>query len=281
MRNTPLTEIERELNEIIPTQLISLIPYKWEKLGDVLVFKLDSKLDKYREVIAEKYAKVLNCKSVLNDIGGITGIYRKPNFELIYGSENTETTHIENKIRYKLDPKKIMFSSGNMDERIRMSKIKAENEVVVDLFAGIGYFSLPIAIYTKVKKIYSCEINPLAFKYLCENITLNHVTKKMDAIFGDNRKTAPQNIANRVVMGYIEKTYKYLQIAINCLKDSCGIIHYHDVFPKEDVPKIPLKIVGDIAQKNKIKIKMLKQTRIKSYAPGINHFVFDLKIGDT
>jgi len=34
-----------------------------------------------------------------------------------------------------------MFSSGNMDERIRMSMISDKNEVVVDLFAGIGYFN--------------------------------------------------------------------------------------------------------------------------------------------
>ncbi len=58
-----------------------------------------------------------------------------------------------------------MFSSGNMNERIRMSNISKPNEVVVDLFAGIGYFTLPIAVYSKPKKIYACEKNPISYDF--------------------------------------------------------------------------------------------------------------------
>ena len=132
-------------------------------------------------------------------------MYREPNVKIIYGNKKTETIHIENGIRYKLDPQKVMFSSGNMDERIRMAKISNPKETVVDLFAGIGYFTLPMAVYSKPKKIFACEINPVAYDYLCKNIVQNDVTSIVEPLLGDNKTTAPKNVADRIIMGYIDR----------------------------------------------------------------------------
>ena len=280
MIETPIIEIKKSLSKEIPPDLINYLPEKWEKIGNVLIIKFNENLKKYKEKICQKYAEILQCKTILNDIGGISGEYRKPKVEVLYGSKNTETIHKENGIKYKLDPCKIMFSSGNMDERIRMANISNKNETVVDLFAGIGYFTLPIAFYSKPKKIYSCEINPDAYKFLCENIVLNHVTKIVKPILGDNRINAPKNVAERVIMGYINDTHKFLSTAINCLKNHKGIIHYHDVFPNEIIPQKPLKIIKETTKKYNIEINQVKHRFIKSYAPGISHVVFDIEIGD-
>ena len=43
------------------------------------------------------------------------------------------------------------------------------------MFAGIGYFTIPIAVHSNVKKIYAIEINPVSYNFLCENIKLNKV----------------------------------------------------------------------------------------------------------
>jgi tRNA wybutosine-synthesizing protein 2 len=280
MNDNPYEKIKKKVTNIIPPHLIDKIPKKWEKIGNVLLFKLPSEFNNYKNEISKIYAQVLKCKSVLNDIGGIEGVYRIPKVELIFGSNNTETIHIENGIKYKLDPRKIMFSSGNMDERLRMSNISNENEVIVDLFAGIGYFSIPIAVYSKPKKIFSCEINPISFDYLCKNIVLNHVTSIIEPLKGDNKNTSPTNIANRVILGYFGDTKKYLPLAFKCLKNKSGVIHYHDIFSDDIVQFNPLKIVDDIAKKYKIKTKCLKYRNVKSYAPGISHYVFDIKIGE-
>lgn len=280
MSNNPYERIKKKAISIIPPYLIDRIPKKWEKIGDVLLFKLSSEFDDYKIEISKIYAQILKCKSVLNDIGGIEGIYRIPKVELIFGSENTETIHIENGIKYKLDPRKIMFSSGNMQERLRMSNISNENEVIVDLFAGIGYFSIPIAVYSKSKKIFACEINPISFDYLCKNIVINHVTSIIEPLMGNNINTSPTNIANRVILGYFGDTKSYLPLALKCLKNKSGVIHYHDIFSDDIVPSNPLKIVDDFAKKYKIKTKCLKYRNVKSYSPGISHYVFDIKIGE-
>jgi len=279
MIKTPFNEIQQLLSKKIPLKLLSKLPNKWEKVGDVLTIVLSPELNDYKEIIGKNYANVLGCKTVLNAIGGIKGEYRKPKVEIIYGQKNTVTIHKENGIKFKLDPQKIMFSSGNLKERIRMASISNEKETVVDLFAGIGYFTLPVAFYSKPKKIFACEKNKVAYDFLCENIVLNDVTAVVQPLKGDNRETAPKNIAERVIMGYINYTYKFLPTAIDCLKNSCGVIHYHDIYPDEVVPEKPIKIIDKEAKKKKCKFKLLRYDKVKSYAPGISHFVFDLKIG--
>jgi len=280
MVETSFKQIKNSLSKEIPLELLDRLPDKWEKIGDVLTIVLPSVLDDYKNIVGKKYAEVLNCKTVLKDIGGIKGEFREPNVKIIYGSKNTITIHKENKVKYKLDPQKIMFSSGNMNERIRMATISNENETVVDLFAGIGYFTLPIAVYSKSKKILACEKNKVAFDFLCQNIVLNNVTAIVEPRMGDNRKVAPTNIADRIIMGYINDTHKFLPVAIDCLNNHKGIIHYHNTFADEIVPEKPMKIVEKEAKKKRCKAEILRFIPVKSYAPGISHYVFDIKIGE-
>jgi len=280
MPETPFDQIKKTLSKELPSKSITKLPDKWEKIGDVLLLKLHPNLANYREKIGETYAHVLECKTVLQDMGSISGAYRKPNVHIIYGSEETETIHIENGIRFKLDPQRIMFSSGNMDERIRMASVSNKNETVVDLFAGIGYFMLPVAVYSKPKKIYACEINPAAYEYLCNNIVLNDVTSIVEPLLGDNRVVAPKNVASRVIMGYIMDTHTFLPTAIRCLKNNTGFLHYHEVCPDELLPDRPLKRTEEIARKFNRRINLLKYTHVKSYAPGVNHVALDFEIGE-
>ena len=279
MIETPLEKIKKSLKNNISLELTNFLPEKWEKMGDIVIVKLDEKLKSYGEEIGKTYAEVLHCKTFLNDVGGISGIYREPNVEILYGSENTEVVHKENGVRYKLDVTKIMFSSGNMDERLRMANISNKNETVVDLFAGIGYFTLPMAVCSKPKKIFSCEINPVAYNYLCKNIVLNHVTSIVNPLFGDNRIIAPKNVAERVVMGYFDDTGKFLPTAFDCLKNCTGIIHFHNVCSDELFPEKPLKMVEKTAKKYKRIVELLTYRIIKSYAPGVSHIVLDIQVG--
>jgi tRNA wybutosine-synthesizing protein 2 len=155
-----------------------------------------------------------------------------------------------------------------------------KNEIIIDLFSGIGYFTLPIAIYQKPQKIYSCEKNPESYQYLCKNISLNRVNHCVEPLLGDNRKIAPKDISDRVIMGYIGNTKKFLPTAFESLKNQTGIIHFHDTFPDDKVPIEPMSQVKIIAEKHDRKVNMLNCVRVKSYAPGVSHYVLDLKIGE-
>ncbi|MEW6069211.1 MAG: class I SAM-dependent methyltransferase family protein [Candidatus Thermoplasmatota archaeon] len=269
----PLEEITRIVD--IPQEFKRYLPNKWEKLGDVLIMKIPKELESYERAIASAYARVLGAKTVVKDLG-IYGKERKPEVEKIFG-ESTETTHIENKIKFKLDVAKIMFSSGNLEERKRMANISNSNEVVVDMFAGIGYFSIPLAFYSKPKKLLAYEINPIAYKYLCDNIKLNKVQNIMAPRLEDCLN-AEEYLADRVIMGYLKNTFLYLPKALRILKSQGGVIHYHENSPNELLPKALWDKIKNIIEREKRTVEVLKLVKVKSYAPGVTHAVLDLKI---
>jgi tRNA wybutosine-synthesizing protein 2 len=271
-REDPIDAIRRLVS--IPEDLKHLLPSKWEMFGNLAVIRLAPQLDEYESEIAEAYAVVLGLKAVLRDVGGIKGEYRQPVIRTLLGKD-TVATHLENGIRYRFDVTKIMFSSGNIEERLRMADLKCDGETIVDMFAGIGYFSIPLAVYQKPTKIIACELNPVAFQYLEENVALNQVSRIVKPVLGDNRDLPGEGIADRVVMGYVKTTHEYLPTAIRLLK-SGGIIHYHETCPNELLPNRPVQRILASAAGGKVDIMRMKE--IKSYAPGVSHVVIDARI---
>lgn len=63
--------------------------------------------------------------------------------------------HCEYGILYSFDATKCMFSWGNLSEKLRMGRLNCTNEIVVDLFAGLGYFVLPFLVRYIILNIYS------------------------------------------------------------------------------------------------------------------------------
>lgn len=273
-RGSPFERIKKRLQERgLPKYLLPYLPEKWKLFGDVLILRLPSKLlrEKQEEIVGE-YAEVLRVKCVLQDMSGIHGRERIPAMRLLWG-DDTETVHKENAILYCFDAAKIMFSSGNIDERIKMATINCDGETILDMFAGIGYFSLPMAIHRRPKKIYACEIRKLAFEYLLKNVKLNDVSEVIEPVLGDNRDFKPPAKIDRIIMGYLNDTYLFLPKALSCLK-SGGIIHYHENCPNGLLPHRPIENIRKAAG-NRWKLEVISTRTVKSFAPGVSHAVID------
>lgn len=236
-------------------------------IGDILVLK--NEVDD-----PEKLLEIPGVNRIVK-LGHIRGLKREPQVKMIWG-EGTETIHRENHCFYKLDVAKIMWSKGNTMERKRIADLVEDQEVVIDLFAGIGYFTIPIAVHSSPKKIYALEINPLAYNYLLENIKINNVEDVVEPILGDSKHLAPQGIADRVLMGYIGQTHKFLPVAINALKEEGGIIHYHETVPEKLMFSRPIKRIEKAA--NQRKVEIIQKRAIKKYSPGVFHVVVDAKV---
>ncbi len=260
----------------VPAHLKGLIPHHWEMLGDVLVLRLPEELVPYRESLAATYANVLGARTVLRERAHIEGVYRIPDMEVLWG-EGTETVHLENGILYKLDAARLMFSSGNIDEKLRMAALDCRGEIVVDMFAGIGYFTLPLALHARAARVISCEINPLAFHYLCENVRLNGLENVVEPVLGDNRDLPGEGIADRVVMGYVRTTAQHLRTAFRLVRKG-GTVHYQDTFPLEVFPEKALENLASAADGRTYEVRLMKE--VKSYSPGVSHMVLDVAVLD-
>jgi tRNA wybutosine-synthesizing protein 2 len=142
------------------------------------------------------------------------------------------------------------------------------------MFAGIGYFSIPIGVHANAKEIYSIEINPNSYHYLCENIKLNKVNN-ITPILGDCMVETPKLKADRIIMGYVKTTHHYLNVAIDSLNKG-GVIHYHETVPEKLMETRPIERIQ--AQAGNRDVELLKINKIKKYAPGVEHVVIDARI---
>jgi tRNA wybutosine-synthesizing protein 2 len=227
-----------------------------------------------KKAVAKALVKMFPYIKTICEIKHVSGEFREPKIVKLVGNK-TETIHKENNILYKLDVSKIMFSKGNLYERKRLIEKVKKNEVIVDMFAGIGYFSLGIAKFTKAKRIIAIEKNATAYKYLLENIRLNKINN-ITPVLGDNRKIDIIN-ADRIIMGYFPHTEEFLPYALKFSKHGT-IIHFHNTYRKDELWKKPISDIEKVCQSSGLGFKVLDKKKVKSFSPNIFHVVVDFVI---
>ncbi|MGV9168433.1 MAG: class I SAM-dependent methyltransferase [Promethearchaeia archaeon] len=269
----------------IPKKELKALPSGYQRIGDILIVHLRAKIAEYKSLIGETILRLVpHVRTVCQKTGGISGAMRLPEIEVIAGDPNTVTVHKENGCLFKLDVSEVMFAKGNITERARIPQEVGENETVVDLFAGIGYFSIPIAVLAKPTRIYSIELNPTSFKFLKDNIKINEVEDIVTPLLGDCRDHAVRlaDVADRVIMGYLPATYEFLPAAFRALSKHGGIIHYHDVFHESEIFQRPIEILEEHAGEAGYQVeRVLTKREVKSYAPRELHVVLDVEFAES
>ncbi len=253
----------------LPEEVHKMLPASYQAIGDICLVKL-------REFVAKKYKHMIG-GIILDNFPqfrtvclqkGISGEYRRPDVEVIAGHKNTETMHNELGCRFKIDVAKIMWSKGNHFERQRLLKLVKPDEIILDMFAGIGYWSVILAKHKKVNRIIAVEKNPESFDYLIENICLNKLLN-VTAIQNDCRNFTYDKKADRIIMGYFPDTLKFLPAALKLSKKGTKI-HFHELTNNLE------KLKSDIKRFKNIKVENIRE--VKEYSPSKKHYVFDLEV---
>ena len=168
-----------------------------------------------------------NIKSVYLD-RGITGPFRLRDLKLLSGEAMTETQYRENGIIFRLDVSKVYFSPRLATERMFVSREVSAGEYVIDMFAGIGAFSLNIA---KVQKamVTAIDSNPDAIRYMKESMALNRLIGSIEPVCGDSAEViSGLNMADRIIMNLPHESHLYLRKALVKLKEN-GVLHYYEI----------------------------------------------------
>jgi tRNA wybutosine-synthesizing protein 2 len=261
----------------LPEHVVEAAPSSWAVIGDVLLADFGdvstAALDRAaRETVGEALLEVHGDADTVFARGGISGARRDPTGEVIAGSGDTETVHTEHGIEYALDLSETMFSPGNKAERARMGEVVSAGERVFDMFAGIGYFSLPMA--RARASVTAAEIDPTSHDRLVENASRNGVAARVDAILGDCRSV--ETAADRVVMGYYD-AHEYLDSALDAVV-SGGVVHLHEATPNALFPDRPLGRLRNAAAAADRSVDVLGTRRVKSHSAGVVHGVVDARI---
>ncbi len=258
-----------------------MIPKGFQKTGEIIIMNLPLELESKFNIIGEAVLEIVsNVKTVCAKVGEITGEFRRPQIKVIAGENNLEVENFENGVWFCYDAGKIMFAKGNVSERGRLPKIVKEGELIVDMFVGIGYFSLPIAKKVKGVKIYGIDKNPDSIFWLKKAIKKNKLDN-LEVIEGDSKAEVGRLIvegikADRVLMGYLPPPEEFVSHALKILKKG-GMIHY-DALIRTDFVEGDLAKIKELFEQTGRKVEIVNPQRVKSYRPKVDHYVVDLKI---
>ncbi|KAJ4703910.1 tRNA wybutosine-synthesizing protein 2/3/4 [Melia azedarach] len=282
-----MTEVVASLikDKGLSATLLEQLPSRWGKLGDIVVLPVSSFRDPVWDSIGDKLwpavAKSLNTSRLARQGRVAATGTRDSTLEILVG-DNGWVKHCENGILYSFDATKCMFSWGNLSEKLRIACLDCRDEVIVDLFAGIGYFVLPFLVRAKAKLVYACEWNPHAVEALQHNLQANAVADRCIVLEGDNRVTAPKGVANRVCLGLLPTSENSWATAVRALRSEGGMLHVHaNVKDSEETLWIEhvSKSIHEIARSegHSWEVTIEHVERVKWYAPHIRHLVADVQ----
>jgi tRNA (guanine37-N1)-methyltransferase len=262
---------EKESNELISA---------FDQIGEIIIVRIPDSLLAKKKIIGKALLdEVKIVRSVFYQASAVEGEFRTRGLEILAGEDNTETEYKEFGCRFTVDVKNAFFSPRLSTERDRIGNLVQNGEVVNNMFAGIGMFSI-IAAKKKKCTVYSLDINPAASK-LCEtNIGLNKLAGNIISINGDASEIIKEQLMNksdRTLMLLPERSDEFLESAINTTKDG-GIIHYYSHIHADK--KID---AGKLSEEHYLKVTPVKSEIINSkivraVGPRFYQTVVDIKI---
>jgi len=178
------------------------------------------------------------------------------------------------------DCTRVMFCRGNNSEKKRFASLIAPGEKILDLYAGIGYYTLPALLAHPSTFVYCCEWNPNAVFALRHNLRANGVFERAKVKEGDSRFVSYSKLVDRVSLGLLPSSEGCWGVAVRALKEGGGWVHVHG-----NVPTSERHVFGRWVAFRMLKFRegwgaWCKHTeRVKSFAPKVDHLVADIYLG--
>jgi len=267
----------------LPSNLLAGVPRAIDFVGDIAIVEVPPELVNYKKAIGEA---ILNAhkqtRTVLAKSGAVEGVYRLRDFEVIAGVEKTVTVYREYGCVYHVDVAKAYFSPRLSTEHNRVASQVKEGETVVDLFAGVGPFAIPIAKKHENVRVYAVDVNPDAISLLKRNVAVNRVEKRIVPVLGDAGQVIREQLcgkANRVIMNLPETAIEFVDVACDALKMEGGIIHYYE-FTKASGPleAARVRLTEAVSRSNRKIKKILLAKPVRAVAPYTWQVVVDAEI---
>lgn len=224
--------IKEKLSNDIEPEGLTRVYNSFDIIGNIAIIKTQSCSLDEAEVVAKKIMMIhRNVKTVFTQTSSIKSPHRTRELTFLAGEKTTTTMYKESGCVFSVDVEKCYFSPRLSYERLRIANQISPKEIVVNMFSGVGCFSIIIAKTVDHTQVYSIDLNPVAFKYMQDNVRLNRVYGKVYPLLGDSKiiiENCLQHVADRILMPLPERALEYLPSALLSLKNEGGWIHYYD-----------------------------------------------------
>ena len=272
--------LKKSLADILTEKETQELISAFDQIGNIIIVRIPDSLISKKKIIGETLLEqVKTTKSVFSQSSPVEGDFRTRNLEIIAGEDKTETEYKESGCTFIVDVEKAFFSPRLSTERERISNLISDNEIIINMFGGIGMFSI-LAAKKKSCTVYNLDINPNASKLCEENIRLNKLKGNVISLNGDSTEIINnelQNCADRVLMLLPERSDEFLDSAILSLKTN-GTLHYYSHIhadKKQDAPKLSEK---HFLKTISVQSKILTSKIVRPVGPRFYQTVVDVKI---
>jgi tRNA (guanine37-N1)-methyltransferase len=232
---------------------LELVYKSYDIVGDIAVIRVPDKLERQSIIIAEAVLQLhKNVKAVWRQSSAVSGEFRLRKLEHVAGERRALTTHKEHGCAFRVDLENCFFSPRLSYERMRIARLVQPAEIVINMFAGVGSFSIIIAKHSNAETVYSIDVNPMAVGFMRENILLNHVLNRVAPLKGDAKNIIRDRLykkADRVLMPLPEKAYEYLDCSVQALQPDGGWVHYYDFEHARKGESSTDKVVAKVSEK--------------------------------
>jgi tRNA (guanine37-N1)-methyltransferase len=272
--------LKKALESILSTNENEELISAFDQIGDIIIVRIPESLLSKKKIIGETLLnEVKIAKSVFHQTSAVEGDFRTRNLEIIAGEDSTETEYKEFGCRFLVDVENAFFSPRLSTERERIANLIQDGEIMTNMFAGIGMFSI-MAAKKKKCTVYSLDINPIASKLCEKNIEMNKLVGKVISINGDASKIIEEQLMNksdRTLMLLPERSDEFLDAAINTTKDE-GIIHYYSHIHADKKSEAGKLSEEHYLQVTPVKSEILFSKIVRAVGPRYYQTVVDVKI---
>ena len=272
--------LKKSLENILTSQESQELISSFDQIGDIIIVKIPDSLLTKKKLIGETLLnEVKIAKSVFYQASAVEGDFRTRNLEILAGEDRTETEYKEFGCKFTVDVENAFFSPRLSTERERIANLVQDGEIIVNMFAGLGMFSIMIA---KKKRctVYSIDINPVATKLCEKNIISNKIAGNIISINGDASRVIQEQLENksdRTLMLLPERSDEFLESAINATK-SGGIIHYYSHIHADKKSNAGKLSEEHYLQVTPVKSEILGSKIVRAVGPRYYQTVVDVKI---
>jgi tRNA (guanine37-N1)-methyltransferase len=272
--------LKKALESILSTNENEELISAFDQIGDIIIVRIPESLLSKKKIIGETLLnKVKIAKSVFYQTSAVKGDFRTRNLEILAGEDSTETEYKEFGCRFLVDVENAFFSPRLSTERERIANLIQDGEIMTNMFAGIGMFSI-MAAKKKKCTVYSIDINPIASKLCEKNIEMNKLAGKVISINGDASKIIEEELtdkSDRTLMLLPERSDEFLDAAINTTKDG-GIIHYYSHIHADKKSEAGKLSEEHYLQVTPVKSEILFSKIVRAVGPRYYQTVVDVKI---
>ena len=271
-------DIREALSSVLRGPELSLVGSSYDIIGRIAVIELAGELQARAGDIGAALLRWLPVDTVAMKTSPTSGEGRVRGLRVIAGSETLETVHVENGLRFKLDLSRVFFNPRLSGERSRVARSCCEASTIIDMFAGVGSFSVSIDrdCPGKGPVIIAIDSNPHAYGCLVENVQLNRAWK-IKPVLGDSMEEVPRiagevGRVDRIIMNLPKDSHRFLGIAAEALEES-GVVHYYRLLPREGAREL---VEGELSRHGKFRVEVFRE--VEGYSPSRSIYVADSRL---